>query len=122
MKKIQVATLPGCDFCDQPAKYDSPTNFGPWANMCEEHYKEKGASTTIGTVFTQKPPVVAPTGGKPKFAATDSPFGAVLDSVREVICPDCGASRTMEPDAACEFDCEGCGIRLYCTDVMEELV
>ena len=119
MKKKQVATLPKCDFCDHPAKYDSITKFGPWGNMCEECYKQNGAG--LGTEFVLHAPVAAK-GGKPKFAATENPADSCMDSVREVVCPDCGATRTVEPDACYEFDCEGCGIRLYCIDIMEELV
>ena len=31
-----------CDFCKQPAKYDGKTKLGPWAYMCEEHFKQLG--------------------------------------------------------------------------------
>lgn len=28
------AGTPVCDFCEQPALYDSPTRYGPWAHTC----------------------------------------------------------------------------------------
>jgi len=33
-----------CDFCKQVAKYDGKTKLGPWAFMCEEHFKHLGYS------------------------------------------------------------------------------
>ncbi len=34
--------LPPCDICKEPAPYDAPTKFGPWANLCDKHMKEMG--------------------------------------------------------------------------------
>ena len=31
-----------CDFCENLAIYDGKTKMGPWAFMCEEHYKLYG--------------------------------------------------------------------------------
>ena len=31
-----------CDFCDEPAVYDSKTKMGPWANMCQVHFFRYG--------------------------------------------------------------------------------
>lgn len=31
-----------CDFCKLPAKYDGKTKLGPWAFMCEKHFKQLG--------------------------------------------------------------------------------
>jgi len=48
---VEVAALPNCDF-DQdtkvPAAYDGKTKFGPWANMCERHFKVYGLGLGIG--------------------------------------------------------------------------
>lgn len=30
-----VSALPKCDFCENKARYDLMTVFGPWANFCE---------------------------------------------------------------------------------------
>ena len=43
-----VGTLPKCDFCDIPAIVDGATVFGPWANMCEEHYIQNGLGLGAG--------------------------------------------------------------------------
>ena len=34
--------LPQCDFCEDEAKYDARTLFGPWANMCESDFQQYG--------------------------------------------------------------------------------
>ncbi len=42
-----------CDFCKQKGKsekaiYDGKTKFGPWAGMCEEHFRENGIGLGLG--------------------------------------------------------------------------
>ena len=42
-----------CDFCKEKGKklaavYDGKTIYGPWAYMCEEHFKAKGAGLGLG--------------------------------------------------------------------------
>lgn len=37
-----VDTLPACDFCGEPARYDAPAGSrenAPWGNMCLAHYR-----------------------------------------------------------------------------------
>lgn len=34
-----------CQFCDQVAKYDGKTKFGPWAYMCLYHFNTFGIRT-----------------------------------------------------------------------------
>lgn len=64
MKKgheVEVAVLPKCDIhamldSSKPApdaKYDGATRMGPWAYMCEEHWKTYGPGMT-GTGLGQK--------------------------------------------------------------------
>lgn len=31
-----------CDFCNKPAIVDGKTKGGPWAYMCERHFKSTG--------------------------------------------------------------------------------
>ena len=40
--------------CDNPAEYDMPTVYGPWAYLCEEHYQSHTPSGAgaIGTHIT----------------------------------------------------------------------
>jgi hypothetical protein len=49
--KAYVSSLPTCDFphdgAAPAAKYDGKTRGGPWANMCEAHYRIHG--TGLGT-------------------------------------------------------------------------
>lgn len=56
-----VAVLPPCDICryvDRPtnkietAAYDGKTKDGPWANMCERHFKSFGIG--LGTGLGQR--------------------------------------------------------------------
>lgn len=49
---VEVESLPYCDFCEQVAAYDAVTTLGPWANMCETHWKEYGVQ--LGTGWGQK--------------------------------------------------------------------
>ena len=57
MKKIHRDTLPACDICKSPAKYDAPTVLGSWANMCEECFPAMAANyaPSTGYVFTTEP-------------------------------------------------------------------
>jgi len=54
-----VTKLPTCNFCseqgtERPAEYDAKTVFGPWANMCTEHFLLRAASQELGTGRGQK--------------------------------------------------------------------
>ena len=49
----EMAEMPDCDFCAEkaktrPASYDGKTTFGPWAYMCEDHFKTFGVGVGIG--------------------------------------------------------------------------
>ncbi len=44
----KVAVLPKCDFCDETARYDGMTTYGPWANMCEPHFENNGVGLGLG--------------------------------------------------------------------------
>lgn len=51
--KVTVTELPPCDFCKQEghmteAKYDGRTNLGPWAYMCERHFRIYGIGLGLG--------------------------------------------------------------------------
>ncbi len=116
MKTIKVAKIPKCDFCSEPAIYDAPTRFGSsWAYMCLECTKENGFNVHIGRRLEQLKEVEVK-GGPAKVARTITDPELILmdEEDRDVECPDCGDTRTVEPDAAYEFNCGGCGIRLVC--------
>ena len=64
-KVVYVSEIPLCDFCstsgmNRKAKYDAKTQWGPWANMCEIHFRQNGIK--LGTGFGQELKV----GEKPK--------------------------------------------------------
>lgn len=50
----QILMIPHCDLCrlvdsgDRDAAYDGKTQAGPWAYMCEEHFKVHGTGLGIG--------------------------------------------------------------------------
>lgn len=53
--EVAVDKLPSCDFCKQnplisyqAAQYDGRTKMGPWAYMCEEHFKQYGVGLGLG--------------------------------------------------------------------------
>lgn len=43
-----VSSLPSCDFCPATATVDGKTKFGPWGNMCDEHFKVHGVGLGTG--------------------------------------------------------------------------
>lgn len=45
---VLVRALPTCDFGTEPAKYDGATSIGPWANMCEAHFRQYGLGLGVG--------------------------------------------------------------------------
>lgn len=56
--EVEVAVLPDCIFCKErgettPAEYDGKTQFGPWANMCDFHWRAFGVGR-LGTGFGQR--------------------------------------------------------------------
>lgn len=48
---IEVTRIPSCNFCKDgtPGPYDFATSMGPWANGCEEHWKQYRATESLGT-------------------------------------------------------------------------
>jgi hypothetical protein len=51
--QVKIAEAKPCDFCKQDgverdAKYDGKTKMGPWANMCEMHFKHYGLGLGLG--------------------------------------------------------------------------
>lgn len=51
--EVAVAELPLCDFCGEQAQYDAKTNFGPWANVCQQDF-EHHTSGQLGLGIGQK--------------------------------------------------------------------
>ena len=51
--QVVVAERPPCDFCKsdgtiKPAMIDGKTKMGPWANMCNAHYRSYGIGLGLG--------------------------------------------------------------------------
>ncbi len=47
-EKVEVAKLPTCQFCSADARYDAKTKMGPWAYMCETHFRVYGVGLGLG--------------------------------------------------------------------------
>ena len=52
---VRMKNIPECDICKYengksgvPAAYDGKTQYGPWANMCEDHFKSHGVGLGTG--------------------------------------------------------------------------
>ena len=43
-----VNRIPKCDLCDEEARYNARTSFGPWAYLCEKHFKSHGIGLGMG--------------------------------------------------------------------------
>ena len=53
MKTVELAFIPNCDICQlDPAKYDAPTVFGPWAYQCPICYLDQG-SPKLGSILAK---------------------------------------------------------------------
>lgn len=48
-----ILTPKKCDFCGGTASYDAKTLMGPWANMCEAHWRTHGIGR-LGTGYGQR--------------------------------------------------------------------
>ena len=52
--EVEVTRLPKCDICHHDeqvvtdATYDGKTKRGPWANMCDRHFKSDGIGLGTG--------------------------------------------------------------------------
>jgi len=104
MRTIQVSELPKCQFCDEPAEYDSKTIFGPWAYLCKKHLRKYGCPPT--TKLEKRVKIAYKSDEVPTVTVP-----LTLDSVATVRCPHCNEPRRVEPDADYIATCESCGNR-----------
>lgn len=52
--EVTVSGKRWCDFCTELAAYDAKTRMGPWAYMCEEHFKTNAYTQSLGLGKGQK--------------------------------------------------------------------
>jgi len=104
LKTVQMDEVPKCQFCDDPAEYDSNTVFGSWAYLCEKHQREYGRPPT--TKLEKRVKIAYKTD---KVPTVNVPL--TLDSVATVRCPHCNEPKSVEPDASYTATCESCGNR-----------
>ena len=103
--------MPKCDLCEDMASHDAPTeNGGPWAFLCQSHYKNRQAFTK-GTKLKLETKSADATGQECGGRLVS---GNMLSSVVTIACEDCGEERRMEPDSD-HYTCNGCGASVsYC--------
>jgi len=104
LETVQMDELPKCQFCCDPAGYDSKTVFGPWAYLCEKHLHQYGCPPT--TRLEKRVKIAYKTDKVPEVNVP-----LTLDSVVTVRCPHCNEPRRVEPDANYIATCESCGNR-----------
>jgi len=84
---VRMKNIPECDICKYengksgvPAAYDGKTQYGPWANMCEDHFKSHGVGlgTGKGQRFTSTRRRADNTGPAMDLEETFEPSGDVL--------------------------------------------
>lgn len=116
---VFVEKLPKCDFCDKPALYDGRTIMGPWAHMCEEHFKMYGVGLGVGKgqkLVARKALAEAEKIRMPEYEeqsvtmTEDDLETATLEDLWYPICPYCGAETPAEPDAHAVY-CQACNRR-----------
>ena len=112
MKRIDVKQLPKCDFCHNPAYYDVPTSFGPWANLCRACYGDRAGfnANDVGTEYNLVAPPKSPKVGQIVIGIerTDDEYFKLLISdeiVRTVKCPECGTENHIDLDAVGTYTC-----------------
>jgi len=117
--EVYVEKLPKCDFCDKPALYDGKTIMGPWAHMCEEHFKQYGVGLGTGRgqkLIPRKALAEAEKiRGEPEKELSvtmteDDLETATFEDVWYPVCPYCGAATPAEPDAHAVY-CQACNRR-----------
>ena len=96
----------------------------------EEVVRQKLVAMGLTLAQTDSMIALAHANGHSKF-----PFGIEVETVtgieltsfedivtetedREIECPRCGETRTMEPDARDTFKCSGCGVNVKCLEIM----
>lgn len=114
-----VEKLPKCDFCDKLALYDGRTTMGPWAHMCEEHFRTHGVGLGVGKgqkLVARKALVEAEKIRMPEYEeqsvtmTADDLETATFEDLWYPICPYCGAETPAEPDAHAVY-CQACNRR-----------
>lgn len=122
MRDIKVSSIPDCDICGEKGTgvIDAPVaGMGTtWANMCEKCAKKSLEFTGVYAIASKKilqiPAVPATDGEILQVKELTSMEGLSMDEDREVECPECGESKTVEIDADYTFNCSGCGKKLKC--------
>lgn len=53
MKKVLVSSIPKCDFCETPARFDTQLMGGHWACVCDKHMAQWGTGS-LGSEYVLK--------------------------------------------------------------------
>jgi hypothetical protein len=110
MRTKKLLKLPKCDFCSNEAMFDAPMiGVGSWAYACFDCSRR--LALDFGTKLVLKDKVNPTNTGEIVDGIEDDSeeyFNSLLfDEMREIGCPLCGESQTMEVDAV-QYTCS-CG-------------
>ena len=101
-----------CDFCTNERVYDAPIIGGSWCNLCEVCFTAKGGQIPPGTklksVVEQQPAQKKEVYGVDIVSMEDMYLN---DENREVECPICSDTLTLELDASGSYLCT-CGVQV----------
>ena len=121
MKEIKVTEMPKCDICKTAdGLYDGP--FGgigsSWANQCASCATTQGSVSAIEQVGFKRViiEIAEQSEDREVYEGNDisDPMDIMSESCdREIECPKCGETRTVEIDFGGEFQCTGCGRRIH---------
>jgi len=123
-KIIKCTVIPKCDLCSKPNAgiYDGPVlGVGSsWANMCQECLDNKADCVGVKTVGGKRELIKEVEPKDETVVGNDlTDIGDLINEVdREIECPKCGETRTVEPDADYTFVCTGCGRNVKCASIM----
>lgn len=117
IKEVPIKQFPKCNVsgCEEDAHYDTPTKLGPWAYLCEEHFKERSRYGGSKFVLIQKKEAKV-LEGTPRVHLMYE-MDDYVDVVASVRCPACRQDRNVEPDANYEVTCDACGQIYRCVSM-----
>ena len=118
-KEVKVSVMPKCDLCDKDGIYDVPYIGTSWASVCEDHIKTAKKPNYAKSVGCKRilSKVSEPASGKVVIGIELTSLEDLInDEDREVECPDCNDTRTLEMDAN-SFQCS-CGATVKCPSLI----
>lgn len=113
-----------CDDCGKivDVVYDTKFKYiNWWGYLCKDCFDRSSIlpkESDMVTELTLKKEMPEKQNRIVKAVLECDPEEAMMDSVIELSCPECGTCRGVEPDACYTFICEGCGVQVK-ADVLD---